>query len=170
MYTNAPSGASTQLKNFSTAVGVHVRPDDNCQCGEGVAVISAGRPPHAAGLVCITCHGHRGWLPHRAHAFILETIKQFGRPNEPIAYRRGLSSPEGHSMKNFDNRGSLFKNNKKAETEPDFSGTLNIDGTEYRLSGWAKVAKTGNKYLSLSVRPKAERPKVAAPLDDKIGF
>ena len=63
-------------------------------------------------------------------------------------------------MADFDNtnRGSLFKNDKKTEEKhPDMSGTINIDGTEFWISGWKKVSKAGTGFLSLSVRPKQEQ-------------
>ena len=63
-------------------------------------------------------------------------------------------------MAEFDNtnRGSLFKNDKKEEEKhPDMNGTINIEGTEYWISGWKKVSKAGSGFISLSVRPKQER-------------
>jgi hypothetical protein len=63
-------------------------------------------------------------------------------------------------MADFDNtnRGSLFKNDKKLEEKhPDMNGTINIEGTEYWISGWKKVSKAGSGFLSLSVRPKQEQ-------------
>jgi uncharacterized protein (DUF736 family) len=56
------------------------------------------------------------------------------------------------------NRGSLFKNDKKTEEKhPDLSGSINIEGTEYWISGWSKTSKGGQKFLSLSVRQKQEQ-------------
>lgn len=63
-------------------------------------------------------------------------------------------------MTTFDNtnRGSLFKNDKKTEEKhPDLSGSINIEGTEYWISGWSKTSKGGQKFLSLSVRQKQEQ-------------
>lgn len=63
-------------------------------------------------------------------------------------------------MADFDNnnRGSLFRNDKKLEDKhPDMNGSINIDGTEYWISGWKKVSKAGSGFISLSVRPKAEQ-------------
>ena len=62
-------------------------------------------------------------------------------------------------MAEFDNsnRGSLFKNDKKTEDRhPDMSGSINIDGTEYWISGWKKQSKAGTGFISLSVRPKEQ--------------
>lgn len=56
------------------------------------------------------------------------------------------------------NRGSLFKNDKKTEEKhPDLSGSVNIEGVEYWISGWSKVSKGGQKFISLSVRQKQEQ-------------
>ena len=56
------------------------------------------------------------------------------------------------------NRGSLFKNDKKLEDRhPDMNGTINIDGTEYWISGWKKTSKAGTGFISLSVRPKQDQ-------------
>jgi uncharacterized protein (DUF736 family) len=55
------------------------------------------------------------------------------------------------------NRGSLFKNEKKTEDRhPDLSGSININGKDYWISGWSKVSKGGQKFISLSVREKQE--------------
>ena len=56
------------------------------------------------------------------------------------------------------NRGSLFKNDKKTEEKhPDLNGSINIEGVDYWISGWSKVSKGGQKFISLSVRPKQEQ-------------
>ena len=63
-------------------------------------------------------------------------------------------------MAEFDNnnRGNLFKNDKKLEDRhPDMNGSINIEGTEYWISGWKKTSKAGSGFISLSVRPKQEQ-------------
>ena len=56
------------------------------------------------------------------------------------------------------NRGSLFKNDKKTEEKhPDLNGSINIEGVDYWISGWSKVSKGGQKFISLSVRQKQEQ-------------
>lgn len=62
------------------------------------------------------------------------------------------------------NTGSLFVNDRKQQVnQPDRTGTINIDGKLYWLSGWLKEAN-GKKYLSLSVKPKeGDAPPKAAP-------
>ena len=90
---------------------------------------------------------------------------------------------------NFDNtnRGVLFPNDKKGnEKRPDFTGDINVGGTEYRLSAWKKASKQGNNFLSISVQlkegqkipAKNENPAgtltednwAKADLDDPLGF
>jgi uncharacterized protein (DUF736 family) len=56
------------------------------------------------------------------------------------------------------NRGVLFPNNKEKNTQPDYKGNINVDGTEFWLSGWKKMTKDGNALLSLSIQPKEDRP------------
>lgn len=59
-----------------------------------------------------------------------------------------------------ENRGALFKNEKKTqETHPEYTGSINVNGTDYWLSGWIKEGKNGGKFFSLSVRPKQEAPR-----------
>jgi len=58
------------------------------------------------------------------------------------------------------NRGVLFneRDKKVKDEDRDYNGTLNVEGTEYWLSGWIKTSKKdGRKFLSLSVKPKQNR-------------
>lgn len=63
-------------------------------------------------------------------------------------------------MADYDNtnRGVLFHNDKKeTENHPNYKGSVNVDGTEYWLSGWVKKNEDGSfKLMSLSVQPKDE--------------
>ena len=65
------------------------------------------------------------------------------------------------------NSGILSRNERKEQdNHPDFTGTINVDGTDYWLSGWTKEGKEGSKmegrkFFSLSVKPK-DAPKAAA--------
>jgi len=57
-------------------------------------------------------------------------------------------------MSDFDNtnRGVLFVNNRKEkDTHPDYTGNINVDGTEKQLSAWKKTSKNGKTLLSISV-------------------
>jgi hypothetical protein len=63
-----------------------------------------------------------------------------------------------------ENRGSLFKNDKKTEDRhPDMSGSINIDGIEYWISGWKKKSKADVGFISLSVRPKEQTRQSSQP-------
>jgi hypothetical protein len=53
-----------------------------------------------------------------------------------------------------DNSGVLFKNDRKqSERAPDYTGAINVDGTEYQLSAWIKHGPKA-KFMSLAVRPR----------------
>jgi uncharacterized protein (DUF736 family) len=79
-------------------------------------------------------------------------------------------------MGDFDktNRGAVFKNDRKeGENDPDFKGTLNVDGVDHWVNGWRKVSKSGVKFLSLSIKRKTEtnsKPKAKPDVDDEIVF
>ena len=72
------------------------------------------------------------------------------------------------------NRGALFKNQKKnGERDPDYTGTINVAGREMWINGWINTSKNGDKYMSLSVKPKnADKGKAnkAAQAADTFGI
>ena len=76
------------------------------------------------------------------------------------------------------NRVALFRVTDKQgnEKRPDYSGNLNVNGVDYELSGWMKVSKKGNKFMSLTIKePFKKTTKVATPVvepfeDDEIPF
>lgn len=63
----------------------------------------------------------------------------------------------------YENSGLLAKNDKQGnENRPDYRGSINVDGREYWLSAWIKQGRdgtklAGQKYMSLSVKPKDEQ-------------
>lgn len=62
---------------------------------------------------------------------------------------------------NYDNtnRGQFWRNEKKEkDTHPDWTGSINIDGVEYWLSGWSKKpdAHPRAPSVSLSFKRKEE--------------
>jgi hypothetical protein len=74
-----------------------------------------------------------------------------------------------------DNTGTLGVNNRKEkETHPDYSGSMRIDGRDYWISGWKKVAGNGSSFLSLAFKPKdgtAARPEqFAKAAQDAFGL
>jgi hypothetical protein len=59
------------------------------------------------------------------------------------------------------NRGALFRNDDKDpsnDKDRDYSGSLNVEGTEYWISGYVRTSKSGRKFLSLSIKPKQDKP------------
>jgi hypothetical protein len=57
-------------------------------------------------------------------------------------------------MSNFEQKegqGSLFKNEKKTGTQPDYRGSVKWRGETLNLVGWVKESKTGKKFLSLKI-------------------
>ena len=85
-------------------------------------------------------------------------------------------------MSNYDNnmRGIISKNDKKTEDKhPDIRGNCEINGVEYRISGWMKERKDGSgKFYSLVFQPKTQEsvgnapsnPQKSDDLDDDIPF
>lgn len=67
------------------------------------------------------------------------------------------------------NRGSIWKNDKKSkETDPDYTGSINIEGVDYWLNGWRKSEDAAEKapVLKFTVRKKGE---VKKPSSGKAG-
>lgn len=139
-----------------TLVQLDRRTDLEKPCCRNIATIGAGKGPHAAELRCSVCGNHRGWLPRQALDFIRSLAETFGNSAEPIILRDDTFG--GQPLKKFDdtNCGVLFREDNKSEpADRDYSGSINIAGVDYWLSGWVKTSKKGSKFLSLSVRPKA---------------
>jgi hypothetical protein len=56
-------------------------------CGSADFTITSSAAMHHAGLRCIACNKHGGWLSKGAFVFLEMTVEKFGRPVEPIAVR-----------------------------------------------------------------------------------
>jgi hypothetical protein len=60
------------------------------------------------------------------------------------------------------NSGSLFKNEKKSDKQPDYTGTFkDSTGKEWRLAAWVKEGAKG-KFFSLLASEKQESAKIQA--------
>src|SRR5262245_31919676 len=162
--------------SIGSLVGIKVkldRPVDRERpCCGNVCIISPSKAQHTAELRCAGCGSHRGWASKQTLNFISETIGRFGAPSDPIIVRQ----PEkAMAFELKPNRGSLFRNDEKTRDEDrDYSGSINIEGREYWLSGWVKEGKKG-KFLSLSIKPKSAdnaKPKTsnAEELHDHLPF
>lgn len=54
-------------------------------------------------------------------------------------------------FKNKENSGAIFKNSKKtSEKQPDYSGTVNIAGTDKQIALWVKDGAKG-KFFSVQI-------------------
>lgn len=67
-------------------------------------------------------------------------------------------------MADYDNtnRGAIFKNDqKKTDSHPDFTGSLNVDGIEFWVNAWKRKAGASEKSpaLTFSVKMKDSAPK-----------
>ncbi|HMF20574.1 MAG TPA: hypothetical protein VKG24_00390 [Pseudolabrys sp.] len=131
--------------------------DREAPCCTNIAECRPGRGPHAAELCCAGCGRHRAWLPRQALDFVTTTVSRFGAPAEPITLRNSSIGDHAMAKTEYDNtnRGALFRDEEKhKDTDRDYSGTINIEGHEFWLSGWIKTSKKGTRFLSLSVKPK----------------
>jgi hypothetical protein len=75
------------------------------------------------------------------------------------------------------NSGVLFRNDRKqTEKHPDYTGNINVNGTEFWLSAWIAKSKAGVPLMRLKVNPKEEKAKAAKsepevePFSDEIPF
>jgi hypothetical protein len=69
-------------------------PDTCRNCGDLIAIVRPGKPPHCASLLCRSCGMHRGWLSRANYTFLCEVINKFGAPTEPIVFRSRSTKPE----------------------------------------------------------------------------
>lgn len=52
-------------------------------------------------------------------------------------------------MEQKNNSGSLFRQKKEKDSQPDYSGTATVNGQQYRISGWINKSKAGMSYLRI---------------------
>lgn len=82
-------------------------------------------------------------------------------------------------MTDYDNtnRGAVWPNKKREkDTQPHWTGSLNVEGVEYWVSAWKKAddAKENAPSISFAIRPKDEAQEAPAAeqgaFDDDIPF
>lgn len=56
-----------------------------------------------------------------------------------------------------DGQGSMFRNEKQNERQPDYKGTIVINGTTYEIAGWERTSQRGSSYISLQASLPRER-------------
>ena len=69
------------------------------------------------------------------------------------------------------NRGQIWKNDKKEKpNQPDFTGSLNVEGVEYWVSAWKRAPDANPKApplkFSIQNKLKAAAPAQQQPADD----
>lgn len=56
-----------------------------------------------------------------------------------------------------DGQGSMFRNEKQNDRQPDYKGTIVIGGTTYEIAGWERTSQRGSSYISLQASLPRER-------------
>ena len=56
------------------------------------------------------------------------------------------------------NSGTFGKNKRKevGDKKPDYSGSINVGGVAHWLDGWIRTGPDGDKFMSLSIKPKEQ--------------
>ncbi len=54
-------------------------------------------------------------------------------------------------------QGSLFKNEKQNDRQPDYRGTIMIGGVTYEVAAWERTSQRGAQYLSLQASQQQNR-------------
>ncbi len=52
-------------------------------------------------------------------------------------------------------QGSLFKNEKQNDRQPDFRGNILIKGVTYSISAWNRTSQNGREYISLQAEERS---------------
>ena len=60
-------------------------------------------------------------------------------------------------------QGSLFKNEKQNDRQPDFKGTILIGGMTYEVAAWERTSQKGEQYFNLQASLPRERPTTRPP-------
>ncbi len=153
----------------STIVRLDRSTDRERPCCENLATLRPGKGPHGAELRCAGCGRHRGWLPKQAVDFLASIANRFGDPDPIILRDQTIGDMV---LKKYDdkNRGTLFRNDRKdGDKSPDYKGSINVGGAEHWINGWIRQSKTGEKFMSLSVKPKEEAaPAKKAPAQSDL--
>jgi uncharacterized protein (DUF736 family) len=83
----------------------------------------------------------------------------------PCFLAKGKNHQTGDTM-----RGFLYSNGDVSGTDrPHYTGSVVIDGKEWRLAAWAKRSAAGAAYLSLAASEPAVAPTAAPQSLDPVG-
>jgi hypothetical protein len=91
LYNERYPSFHVQLDLFNTAapsdplLGLTVKLPNTCsKCGDLLAIIGPGTPPHYASLHCRSCGVFRSWLSRVRCPYLAEVITDAGVPRKPI--------------------------------------------------------------------------------------
>lgn len=73
-------------------------------------------------------------------------------------------------METKQNTGAIFKNDKKAETHPDYKGTINVDGKDKEIALWVKTSQKGTSYFSVKISEPYVKPQQPMKTNDPYPF
>lgn len=66
-------------------------------------------------------------------------------------------------------QGSIFRNEKQNDRQPDYKGTIVIGGTTYEIAGWVKKSQKGTSYMSLQASvPKKRKEQPSASTQEMM--
>ena len=74
------------------------------------------------------------------------------------------------NLNKWDNegQGKLWNNDKKeSDKQPDFTGSLVLDGVKYSLAAWNNVSKAGDTYIGLRIKEWEDRDEQENPIEVK---
>jgi uncharacterized protein (DUF736 family) len=74
---------------------------------------------------------------------------------------------------NKEGYGAIFRNNnKQTDKSPDYTGSINIDGKEVKLSCWIATSKLGTKYFQVRVsnKPVEKQETPQEPVQEQTDF
>ena len=64
-------------------------------------------------------------------------------------FHKNNKTQKNMKYENKEGQGSLFRNEKQSDRQPDYKGTILIGGATYVVAGWVKTSKKGIPYLSM---------------------
>lgn len=72
------------------------------------------------------------------------------------------------------NSGAIFSNDKRTkDTQPNYRGTINVDGVDKEIALWLKVSAKGTSYFSVSISEpyvKSEIPSIDKKHNENLPF
>ena len=61
------------------------------------------------------------------------------------------------------NRIAIFKNENAKENQPQYRGTVNVNGKDFEVSLWVKETQHGKKYFSGQIQEPRQKDTLSVP-------